>query len=204
MADSKDKTTPAAKDSKVFDVAKPGKTTPSTTSRPIIVTNHQLLQDPMVVDEQTSTDTPGEPAQPTTGKVLTGKLKIEPISKPEDLKPAEDPEPEAATDPEPDTDDTIEDQDDAVGRDTIKKASSDEQELIDKKAAEHQANLDKVALAKTYYLPINQVERRRSKHIAAAGILLIILLGVAWGDVALDAGLVSIPGLKAPTHFFSK
>jgi hypothetical protein len=169
-------------DAKVFDVAHPGTTAPSTTSKPVIVNNHQIIKDPMVnADEETT----------KTTQVVSAKVKIAPLSKPEDLKPTE-----AA--PEAETEDTEQ------GSNEIKDATNDLQEVVDKKASEHQANLAKIAEARTYYLPINQIERRRSKQVVVVGAVLIILLGLAWADVALDAGLLTISGIKAPTHFFSK
>lgn len=209
MAETKDKAKDSPKDSKVFDVAKPGKTAPPLTSKPVIVTNRQVLKDPMVVDESTpETTEASDPTKPTTevpaatATPSSTKLKIQPLSKPEDLKPVEQPVP-TQDDADPDVD-SVDDEDEITSRDTIKNASTEEQELIDKKATEHQANLEKIALAKTYYLPINQVEHRRNKHVAVVGFVLIVLLGLVWADVALDAGLVTIPGLKAPTHLFSK
>jgi hypothetical protein len=35
------------------------------------------------------------------------------------------------------------------------------------------------------------------------GILLVVVLAVAWVDIALDAGLVEIGNVKPMTHFFS-
>lgn len=195
MAEAKDKTT----DSKVFDVAKPDKPTIESGKPTIVPTRTVITAEP-------TGDTP-DVEQPSGGadkkEVLSPsatKIKIQPISKPEDLKPEKQAEPAPGEEDE----DELEDDDNLGSRNKLKNASTDEQDLIDRKAAERQANLDKIAEAKTYYLPINQVVRRRSKHIALAGVLLIIIMGLAWADVALDAGLITIPGVKAPTHFFSK
>ncbi len=149
-------------------------------------------------------DTKSAPATPDTQVVVAGKLKIQPISNLEDFKPAAKEEP----DEKESTDDTSDESDDTYGNtepnahDKLKDASHDEQDVVDSKAAERQANFDKIVNAKTYFLPINQVVRRRSKHVAIAGIVLIVLLGIAWADISLDAGLISIPGIEAPTHFF--
>lgn len=49
---SSEKPKPTAADSqKVFDVAKPGKSSPDATSKPIIITNRPVLKDPMMTDE---------------------------------------------------------------------------------------------------------------------------------------------------------
>jgi hypothetical protein len=43
-------TKPKKSNTKVFDVAKPGKSEPTATSKPVIVTHRPVLQDPMVVN----------------------------------------------------------------------------------------------------------------------------------------------------------
>jgi hypothetical protein len=68
--------------------------------------------------------------------------------------------------------------------------------------AKKQAELDKLVEEKTYFLPINSVERRRSKLVSLLGILLILALGALLLDLMLDAGFVKLGGLQAVTHFF--
>lgn len=195
MADTKDKT----KENTTAVVTKPDGDA-EAGEKPTIVPVRT------VVTENKADEKP-EPAEPDSiatkdlASPSATRIKIQPISKPEDLKPDDITPVEA--DKSQDSDDSDDEIDEVTGRNKIKDASQEEQELIDRKAAERQANLDKIALAKTYYLPINQVVRRRSKHVAIVGAVLIILLSLAWLDVSLDAGLIDIPGLKAPTHFFS-
>ncbi|MEO6513897.1 MAG: hypothetical protein ABIR37_04405 [Candidatus Saccharimonadales bacterium] len=57
MADAK----PRKAAPKLFDVAKPGKSAPSSTSRPVIITNRPVLKDPMVIKVNT-----GEEEAPST------------------------------------------------------------------------------------------------------------------------------------------
>lgn len=79
----------------------------------------------------------------------------------------------------------------------------------DKEAAELEASakaqdeIDTLIAEKTYFLPINSVELRRTQHVAVFGTLIIILLALAWLNVALDAGFITIPGIAPVTHFFS-
>jgi hypothetical protein len=68
--------------------------------------------------------------------------------------------------------------------------------------AKHQAAIDKLADSQQYYLPINSVEKRRSQRFIGLGILLSLLLVVAWADVALDAGLISLSNIPH-SHFFA-
>ncbi|HWB39382.1 MAG TPA: hypothetical protein VG604_04075 [Candidatus Saccharimonadales bacterium] len=71
------------------------------------------------------------------------------------------------------------------------------------KRAEHEAAVQKIVDSKQYFLPINSVEKRRTKHLLIGGFIIIVLLAAAWLDFALDAGLVHIQGLHPLTHFFN-
>jgi len=71
------------------------------------------------------------------------------------------------------------------------------------KEVQRQAAIDKLTDSKKYYLPINAVEKRRSRRFVILGIILSLLLIVAWADIALDSGLIHFNGIKPPTHFFS-
>lgn len=65
---------------KITDIASPGRTTPPATSRPIIVTNHSILQkDPMIAEGARPDD--GVNAQPATAPVIKRTAKtIAPVS----------------------------------------------------------------------------------------------------------------------------
>ena len=83
------------------------------------------------------------------------------------------------------------------------------QPKLDKEAAELEASakiqdeIDTLVDQKAYFLPINTVERRRSKQVAIVGLLVILVLGMLLVDIAMDAGFVTIPGLKPLTHLFT-
>lgn len=68
---------------------------------------------------------------------------------------------------------------------------------------ENEAKIQKLVLEKRYFLPINSQEKRRTERFVVLGIMLILLLAAAWADIALDAGLVHIDGIKSLTHLFS-
>ncbi len=76
-------------------------------------------------------------------------------------------------------------------------------EIEDTKAAEHEAEVQKLSESKKYFLPINAVEQRRSKQFVILGVVLSIVLALAWADIALDAALIKIPNVKPVTHLFS-
>jgi hypothetical protein len=69
--------------------------------------------------------------------------------------------------------------------------------------AKRQAALEKLADSKKYYLPIDTVEKRRSRRFVALGVLLSLVLILAWADIALDAGIIQLGNVKPVTHFFS-
>jgi len=310
----------AKKPAKVFDIAKPGKSAPSASAKPIIVTNRPVLQDPMVVDDSTASETPGAPSVPSTKikiqpihddvkpeddttpgsskdvgstadteapaerllviddpkptknvpKVITSKVvEVEaagssaelsamppadeqpiaptnkaleaPVATPkvtdvpeanvipvdaakDEEKPAASGEDKPATSPgesiatekkdEP-VDTTPAPAETSTGADksadetvTSDNATTSAESKVDEKTERHNAEriaeLDKLVESHKYYLPINQVEKRKNKQYAIIGLIVIILLAAVWADIALDAGIIHISGVKPLTHFFSK
>ena len=248
----------------IMDVSKPGRAKPSATSKPIIITNRPLLQDPMVVEDEAKQD--GAPASPAKSKVTIQPISVKtdedemaetvavttepeeptaeatvPAAEPEPVAEATEPAPEqpaadqaqAATEPpaaqteakaapgpadidsEPPAAKTEEatksdtsDSDDGEKVDAVAAPMSPEaQDAAAKKAEEekaaHEAAIQKLVDTEQYFLPIDSVENRKVKRFIALGAVLIVLLGAAWVDVALDAGLVQLGGLKPATHFFT-
>lgn len=118
-------------------------------------------------------------------------------------EPVEDaPEP-AAT--EPDEPEPATESEEVPTQNTTKDGTKEtDSDIVAQKEQERAAELQKLAASHKYLLPINQIEKRRNKRAVWFGALIIILLCVAWVDVALDANLVTIPGVHAPTHFFHK
>lgn len=254
------KPTPGKNPSKKhFDIARPGKSAASPTSRPVIVSNRPILKDPMVTDSIPGSDMQfsSEPARRISIKPLAEKEEKAEDSKKADNapepKPASDsvvpPEPvqdvdaadnkEEATEPEEkkpakktDTDTDLEkaepqedskeevsaepeskdedEQSDETGEDTEETNETDARTQGDQTSEEeeaelaaHKAEIEKLIVSREYFLPINSVSKRRTKHHVILGVLLIILLALAWTDIALDAGLIQINNIKPVTHFFS-
>lgn len=84
---------------------------------------------------------------------------------------------------------------------SVKDGNPDETEAAAQ--AEHEVELQKIVDSKQYFLPINSLEKRRSRRFVLLGVVLSVVLLVAWADIALDASLITIPGIKPVTHFFS-
>ena len=247
------KTSDANQGVRIFDVAKPGTLPPAdATSRPVIVTNRPIMQDPMMAPQAASDLPPEDPTKDRPGSLGT-KLVITPMSDQEpepaavdadsdgvveageqaavDSKPEPDSKAEPVSKPEPKPEapaggklfkpltDTVvtkpTETPASVSETTPTAASTDgqtpvdpEKANLDKEAAELEAaakvqdELDTLVEQKTYFLDINSVERRRSMHVFVYGFLLIIILVLAWVNIALDAGLIQIDGVKSLTHFF--
>lgn len=221
----------------INDVAQPGTSLPSDTSKAII-THRPIMKDPMVVEDNESadplagkseetalqpkretkiqplSDEPAEPAADDTEKddpkaandeddtkadtktETDDKVEAEKAEKTEKAEPGEAGEPDAA---DADVDESADEPKDAKGRKSKKPVEDAEAAAH----AEEDARLQKLVDSKKYFLPINAVEQRRNARTATAGILLALILIVLWVDIALDAGLIHLGGLKAVTHFFS-
>ena len=229
-----------------MDIAKPG-TLKNATSRPVIVTNRVVIQDPMV---NATSDKSAKPAGPDEG-LQPEKIVIKPLSDPDtgakqadkaEIKraakeglldipfdndsdgvveageiqqqqtlsdpPADAAKPEAKPDDEPVA--KADDRDKNNGEETDatdSKPISDTADL-DKVTAEEEAavkaqeEFEEVIADKTYFLPINAAQHRRSRIVVIFGVILISVLALAWINVALDAGIITIPGVKSLTHFF--
>jgi hypothetical protein len=188
----------------IADIAHPGTTAPSDTSKPII-THRPVMQDPMVVGKQGESPKTEEPIVKRTGE-----LKVEPPkpaepaeSKPSEEKPVPDSVAETETDARPESDDADTPAPDQPSEDSVKNAKKIDPDAEAAAEAAASAKLQSVIDSKKYFLPINAVEHRKSKRFVILGILLAIVLALAWIDVALDAGIIDLGNVKPVTHFFS-
>ncbi len=180
---------PAKKTTKP-DVDRPGKSAPSPTSKPVIVSNRPLLKDPMVVDDDVALQ---EETEEKEELAHSSGPKIKPLE-PTAEEPAEGKTPPAETE-------ETADKEDVPAKTETKTKKNDETEAAEQ--AKHDAAVQKLIDSGQYVLPINAVEKRKAKHFVLLGVFLAILLALAWGDIAADAGLVHVNGIQPVTHFFS-
>lgn len=120
-----------------------------------------------------------------------------PSPAPEKPKPAEaEPKPEAAPEPE------IPEAPLSESEEAAKKADADSEA----QAAEDAKNqkLEELIASGTYAVPINAVQRKRSRMFVAAMCILALLLLVVLLDALLDVGIIKLPSVIPHTHFFSK
>ena len=221
MADDKK---PTKKTAPINDVEEPGKSAASPTSKPVLVTNRPIMKDPMVVTDEAKNETSEDQANATKSIKGSSNNKVEPLStstesqdnqtEPNNKSEAETQSQEAAKKQLTESDNNSESKssDSAVEESKVTNPTTDkkssktpgeEEEAEASRKAERDANLQKIVDNKTYFLPINAVEKRKTKRIIVLGIVLSLVLAVAWVDVALDAGLIEIGGVKPVTHFFS-
>lgn len=225
MSESKKSTKSTKKTVAKPDVEQPGKSAPAATSKPVIVTHRPIMKDPMMVEDDESTgNAPKEDLAHAIGP------KLQPLSKPEEpeagpktnkeepaaepdssesetAKPAVEPEKKPENEPEAPEPDEGEPDEDRVpesrpaGQDSAEPKQKAEADAARKK--EQAIAVEKLIMSGKYRLPINSVEKRKTKRFVALGILLAIILVLVWADIALDAGLIKAGGVKPVTHFFS-
>lgn len=206
---------PKSSSKPIVDVAHPNKSAPAQNSKSVIVGNRPMLKDPMVVDQEDLEIAATEENKPES--TITEIAAIAAADKPaktED-KPADDKDAKTEREkeepkPEPADPDKFE----SSAADEVKNYETDSKEDKDtapenqldidaSKDAEHEAAVQKLSESKKYFLPINAVEQRKSKQFVILGIVVSVILALAWVDIALDASLIKIPGVKPVTHLFS-
>lgn len=203
---------------KSMDIQKPGAAKPDSSSRPIIVTNRPILQDPMVKD---TAKEPEEGDKKETNLAGTSKT-IEPPKEPEDSKkdskkqdesaPPDEPEKEASEDTElPKAVDSIPESEepsssdsavvDAVVAGAAKPGDTSNAQQIDDAEVKRRQAVQILIDSKKYAVPIGQVSRAR--HNRNAIVLLVFILAVVIGYAVIDLGFVSVP-FELPLHVFKQ
>ena len=215
----------------IADVAHPDKTAAEPTAKSIIVNNRPIIKDPMMKEDEAANEATTEPlvTKPNDVKISVKPLEedtekpVETETKapiPDTAKAEPEPEPvveksvvakeagekPAAAEPEAKAqEDQREDEQPDEGMD--KKQTDQDMAAVEEaeaaKLAEHDAAIQKLVEDKQYFLPINTVEKRKTRRFVLLGVVLSLLLALAWADIALDAGLIQISGIKPVTHFFS-
>lgn len=199
---------------KMFEVAKPGETPASATSRPIIVNHGAMIKkDPMVREE----DTPEQPEKPAKAE-SHGETVIAPIAK-TSKKKAETSAPELPlAEEESKTDEVLTPQEEPV--EELAKPVNEEDELVSDEAAkedkadakdkEHKEDdalaarikeAEKSIQSKEFFVPLGKVSRRRSKNRLLFLLFFVIIAGAVFLNFAVDAGIIDI-GVKPFTNLF--
>lgn len=188
------------KSAKLFDVAQPAnKVAAQPTSRPIITRhNAGMKQDPMVTTQ--SKKTTKEVAVDTdnaNGEAMIHKqIKIEPLTLKAEAEKPEEPAPEEA--PEALTEPT-EAGSPAVNEITqqITAKQADKKQKQDMQA--HADEIEQLIASKHYFVPIGQVNRRRSHYRVILALVVAIALMAVCLNFAIDAEAIDI-GIDALTN----
>lgn len=206
---------------KVMDVSTKS-SAPSETSRPVIVTKRQIVQDPMMKPATTdSSEASGDPEKKPQKMASTGKT-LQPLGVLADDKNAEsddvpkDQAVEAEVDQEEPTTDDAKTKNTASEDDETKKAK-EEAAIVDavanqaggKKKTEDEIKTDsakqeaiaKLIEDKKYFLPIGEITKRK-QHRQLVVVAAFIIVAVVGGYVALDMELVESP-VELPFRFFN-
>ena len=216
----------AQKDLSIDDVKRPDRVTPSTTSRPILISNGPTLTtDPMM----TPPEEEKREADPDDQLTHTAKT-IEPVStllKPDDREVTtetaagesgtkvsadvpeheEKPVKEAVSPAIPGETAIAASQDTSpasdINRDSDAAVSAEEAAEAEAKAKREQEVEDIIASEK-YTVPIDAVQRKRSRMATICLFVVAIVLAVALLDTIADVGIIKVPASIPHTHFFSK
>lgn len=197
---------------KVFDIAKPSTVPAEPTTKSIIVGHGSLMRDPSIVAPKAETED-GEPivTAPLSGHGMT----IKPMTRSDNEVNGEKPIPVVEAMPiptpvpeKPTTSSTPEPKSD-IPKDenrTVTDPSAD-QARVEQAAQEADAKrlmaINALEESGKYFLPINRQEKRRNRQFALIGLVAVMLLVVAWLDVALDAGIIYNNYHLPHSHLFS-
>lgn len=200
------------KSAKLFDVAQPGKTAASSTSKPVIVGHKaETKRDPMVVDEaENSSDAPSE--EKSEEKMLKPKRNtvIAPLNTPsvdspeentaeaevKDEKPKDEPIPADNTSEVASTSEAANVAAVADSVDSKQALKKEKKELEDKKA-----DIDRLIESKQFYVSVGQVTKRRRKNLFIFTLLVIAILSLVALNFAIDAEIIDA-GIEPLTDVF--
>ncbi len=175
-----------------MDVSKPGKSTPDASSRPVIVTNRSMVQDPTLTDRFKEDN-----SKPTEATVARGTKTISPPNKSSDddtpnsytSNSSENHKTEPTLHRKPDIQ-KDQSKEAAVVEAVADQATEDKKKLNKENDADiaRKAKLEKLIADKKYFVPIGQVLRRRNRR--ALIVFLVVLIILVGGYLVVDAGLI--------------
>ena len=212
---------------KFFDVSHPGKSTPSSTSRPTIVGHHTILQDPMVnadhENEEAVTNTSSLVSRTSITNIVPSDEavagynfaeKIEDTSEPsvEEVKDKVEDEPQVdepkaeeteliepeSKEPAEETSDIQMQSTDGTNTEEQKKAEKETKEDIEKQEA-----IGKLIADKTYFAPIAGNKGNSAKRSLVMPIIVALVVVFVAGYLLIDSGIIKT-SVKLPVSFFNK
>ena len=212
---------------KFFDVSHPGKSAPSSSSRPTIVGHHTMLQDPMVntehENEEAITNTSSMVSRISTTNIVpsdeavagynsTEKIEDTTLPSVEDVKEKVEDEPQVdepkaeepeliepeSKEPAEETSDIQMQSTDGTNTEEQKKAEKETKEDIEKQEA-----ITKLIADKTYFAPIAGNKGNSAKHNFVVPIIVALVVVFVAGYLLIDSGIIQT-SVNLPVSFFNK
>lgn len=205
-----------SQDKKIMDVSKPGKSSPDISARPVVITHHPMVQDPMVKENEKpennkaviAEESKQEPAmhsekiiKPVSEDVDAEQPSVDEVTRDDDAKSTaqtsekEDLETEE-TKQEPKQEAEQAEQsavvDAVTDQATIDRKNKNK--LSDAEKAK-QEQVQKLIAEKKYFVPKAQVSHRRNQRTTIILVMLIVI--VAGVYLAMDAGVLDV-GFDVP------
>ncbi len=207
---------------KTMDVSAPGKQTPDTSARPIIVGHKPMIKDPMVKPEDTqevvATEEPAvepiihmtktieppkeievsEQAQPSTSDGVSGAEEAAPSAEvTEEITPPTETLPQEeeapAEEAEQPADEPVESNESAEVDAIAEQVDAGKKDKApDEEEKKRKEQIQKLVTEKKYFVPIGQVTRRRKNRQAIIVLVLLIVLAGA-GFYAYQKGYIKLP-----------
>ncbi len=200
----------AAPDSEESPVTAPVKLPePLETATPNAVKHERMIMPPGEAAVAESAD-PAIPAEPAPTMLTMNDFKPPQSETP--AEPAAAIPPPSVKKPEIKPDIRPETKPDAPKPYTVTEAPSKKEEPLTAEAQEAKdaeeeeerlKQLDKMIEDGTYFLPVDSVNHKKAQRNSFVGLVLALVIGVVWFMIALDANLIQIDGIEAPTNFFS-
>jgi hypothetical protein len=214
-----------AKTAKIEDVKRSESVTPTSTARPLLVTNRPTLTtDPMMAppeterqEEMLSNDASHtaksiEPPETAPTKVTVSDEESARASVEVDTKAGQvEASDSTATDMTPSTvsntnvtdHSTMSMDESEAPRDSEAAITAEEAAVAEAKAKREQEIEDIITSGK-YAVPVNVIQRRRSRMYTISLCVLAVVLAAILADIVADVDLVKVPSSVPHTHFFSK
>ncbi len=165
-------------DKKYFDVTKPGKSAPTATARPVIVTNRTMVKDPTLRQADDIAQVPPPETHLKSEAKIVAPLDNNMTS--QAIAPQEPTSGSAASEENSSNDSQVE-----QGRIEQEKLNANQHADEERKK-----QADELIKGGKYVVPVGHIKRNRKIRRSLLALLLAILLVVVIGDLLIDAGIV--------------
>lgn len=192
------------KEDKVFDIAPASKRTPVTGSRPVIVGHKLEVKDPMVKDEEPTSEHIGPISKmaKTIMPIDASQTEVKTEDNTESVQPEETKETaeELAVVEQKPNGPEAQDKSQKPQEQKAEAQLVEKEKTAEEQEAEYQAKVDELVASKQYFIKVNAPNKSLGKKLLFPLIFLVLLAGAY---LAVDAELIETD-VKLPYHFFKK